>query len=113
MPTNGNGSSISERARNTPRADAQMEIDEKQIDDANLEAALEERETLRVAKLEAQREFKDKDDNVRDRLAEFSLAVGEVARVGRFKIKKVQRQPVDVSFSTAPQPRLDIKADVE
>jgi hypothetical protein len=34
--------------------------------------------------------------------------VGEVARVGRFRIKKTQPSSRDVSFTTNPQARLNI-----
>jgi hypothetical protein len=108
MPPTGNGSSISDRARSSSAVDPQDGLFDKTFDDDTLEAALEERERLRQQKLEAQRAAKVADDAAKNELARFELAVGEVARVGRFRIKKTQPQGRDVSFTTNPSPRLNI-----
>ncbi len=111
MPPNGNGSSISERARTSTRADDQMEIEEKQIDHPNLETLLDERGELNDARLAAIREFEEKDRQCKTIIAEFELGVGEVARVGRWKIKKQRRAGGDREFTVAPSEPIQIKLD--
>ena len=109
MPTSDNGSSIQERARTGGGVDPRDGLFDKEFTDEQLEAALEEREQLRVRRLEAQSAFKVADKAAKDKLVEFSLAVGEVARVGRFRIKKTSTAPREVSFETAGSERLNIK----
>jgi hypothetical protein len=105
----GNGSrSIQDRARTGSGVDPQDGLFDKQWEDADLEAALEERERLRQHKLAVTKEYKLTDDTAKDLLGRFELAVGEVARVGRFRIKKTQPAPTHVEFDTVPQPRLNI-----
>lgn len=77
-------------------------------DDPDLEAALEERETKREERLAAQGAFKIADDNAKALLVNYSLAVGEVARVGRFRIKKRAVAGNSVSFETQPREQLSI-----
>jgi len=110
VPPTGSVSSIADRARSreSSAVDPQDGLFDKQFEDAQLEAALEERERLRQQKLEAQRAAKVADDAAKEQLLRFNLAVGEVARCGRFRIKKTQPQGRDVSFTTNPAPRLNI-----
>lgn len=109
-PPNGSGSSISERARSRTGGgvDPQDGLFDKQFADADLEAALEERERIRQHRAEVNAEFKTADKEAKELLAGFELAVGEVARVGRFRIKKTATPARDVSFETAPGERLNI-----
>jgi hypothetical protein len=44
-------------------------------------------------------------------LAGYSLEVGEVARIGRFRIKKTRREGSEVSFVTEPREQLRIAVD--
>ena len=108
-PSPGNGSSISDRARTT--ADDQIEFNEKEIDNPGLAALLEERLTLNEARLKAIREFEEKDRQAKARISEFELAVGEVARCGRFKIVKQRRAGGDREFTVAPSEPLRISLD--
>lgn len=108
MPPSDNSQSISDRARNSSAVDPQDGLFDKQWDDGELEAALEAREEKRVARLIAQGEFKVANDDVQHKLDAYELAVGEVARIGRFRIKKTQPQPNHVEFTTDPAPRLNI-----
>ena len=109
--TAGNGSSISDRARTSASADDQIEFNEKQIDNPGLAALLEERLTLNEARLKAIREFEEKDRQAKARISEFELAVGEVARCGRFKIVKQRRAGGDREFTVAPSEPLRISLD--
>jgi len=78
--TAGNGSSISDRARTSASADDQIEFNEKQIDNADLAALLDERGVLNEARLKAIRDFEEKDRQAKARISEYELAVGEVMR---------------------------------
>lgn len=80
-------------------------------DDERLLAVLEEREKTREAKLTASKAHKLKDDEAKALLGGYSLAVGEVARIGRFRIKKTRREGSDVSFTTEPREQLQIAVD--
>jgi hypothetical protein len=102
-----NGSSISERAAAGP--DQQDGLFDKQLDDSTLEAALEERERIKENRREVNAEYKIADEAAKYELARFHLEVGEVARVGRFRIERKATPPRDVSFSTEPGDQLDIK----
>lgn len=108
MPPSNNGSSISERARTGGGIDPQDGLFDKQFASEDLEAALEEREQIRVNRAAINKEFKTANEAAKQLLAGFELAVGEVARVGRFRIKKTATQSREVSFETAPGERLNI-----
>jgi hypothetical protein len=110
-PPNGNGSSISDRARSGVGPDPQDGMFDKEWSDPDLEAALEAREASKDRRSTANKDFKVKDTVVKDRLNQFSLAVGEVARVGRFRIKKERRAGNSISFETEPREQLSIKTD--
>lgn len=107
-PPNGSGSSVRDRARSGSAVDPQDGLFDKTWDDSELEAALEERERHREQRLAAQREFKVADDAAKEKLAGFHLEVGEVARVGRFRIKKTRVDGNSVAFDTAPRDQLRI-----
>ena len=111
MPPTGDGSSIRDRARTSASPDDQIEFNEKNIDNADLAALLEERHTLNEERLAAVRAFEEKDRQAKARISEYELAVGEVARVGRFKIKKTRRAGGDREFTVAPSEPLQIKLD--
>lgn len=104
----GNGSSISQRARSGSAVDGQDGLFDKQWSDDGLEAALEERERIREQRADVNAQYKTADKDVKDQLARFELAVGEVARIGRFRIKKTRRAGSEVSFETAPREQLTI-----
>jgi hypothetical protein len=108
-PTNGRGSSVSNRARHLSSVDAQDGLFDQEIDDTSLEALLDEREDLNEKRLEANRKFKEKHDLVKARLGEFNIAVGEVARVGKYRIEKRPSQGGHREFDVAPGERLTIK----
>jgi predicted transcriptional regulator len=91
--------------------DPQDGLFDKVWDDANLLSALEAREKTREKKLTASKAHKLKDDEVKGLLAGYSLEVGEVARIGRFRIKKTRREGNEVSFVTEPREQLQIAVD--
>jgi hypothetical protein len=111
MTAGNGGSSISDRARTSASADDQIEFHEKQLDNDDLAALLEERYSLNEARLAAVRAFEEKDRQAKARISEYELAVGEVARCGRFKIKKQRRAGGDREFTVAPSEPLRIFLD--
>lgn len=89
--------------------DPQDGLFDKTFSDDGLEGALEEREQLRQTRLAAVKAFVQADKAVKTQLASYELAVGEVARIGRFRIKKTLAAGREVSFETSPSERLNIK----
>lgn len=92
-----------------PAGDPQMGMDERIVDDASLEALLDKREELKLARKEAQAAFKEKDDAVKARIAEFDLGDGEVARCGKYRVERKVVKPRSVSFETSGSSRYAIK----
>lgn len=80
-------------------------------EDSDLEAILEAREETRAEKLSAAKAHKIKDDEAKALLEKYTLAVGEVARIGRFRIKKTRSEGNEVSFTTEPREQLRIAVD--
>lgn len=87
-------------------ADAQTQIDEQIIDDAELEQALEDREIAKGKSGEARKKYKTMDDLVKGKLGDVGLEDGDVARVGRFRISKSAVSGRAVSFDTSPTSRV-------
>lgn len=108
-PTSGRGSSVSNRARHLSSVDPQDGLFDQEYDDGALEALLDEREALNSTRLAAVADFKEKDDAVKAKIAEFDLADGEVARVGKYRIEKRRREGGHRDFDVAPGSRLTIK----
>lgn len=95
------------------KATPQTAIDERLVESDELEKALEDREIAKGTKSEAQAKFNTLDEVVKDKIEEFNLADGEVARVGRFRIEKKPVAPREVSFTAEASSRLSIKPDVD
>lgn len=93
--------------------DAQDGLFDHVWEDDALLTALEKREKTREVKLSATKAHKTQDDVVKALLGEHPLGVGEVARIGRFRIKKTRRDGNEVSFSTEPREQLSIAVDNE
>lgn len=108
MPPTGEVRSISERARQSSAVDPQDGLFDKVIEDADLEAALEERERIRLQRLEVNHAFKTADEQAKNALVDHDISAGDVVRCGRFRIKKTAIQPRQVSFDTSGSERLNI-----
>lgn len=111
-PTNGSGSSVSQRARgHLSSVDGQTGMFDREIADqgGSLEQLLDERETLKKKKSDATKKFKEKNDLVKARLGEFNLTVGEVARVGKYRIEVTRAEGGHRSFDVGDSERLNIK----
>lgn len=93
---------------NSAASTPQTALDEKPIDSPELEALIDKREERKATKKEATAAFKEMDDAVKARIAEFDLPEGEVARCGKYRIEKRPTKGRSVSFETAPSSRLTI-----
>jgi hypothetical protein len=102
------GSARDRAGRHLSSVDAQDGLFDKQWQDTELEAALEALQTSREAATTANKDLKLKRDAAKGQIARFSLDVGEVARCGRFKIKKREVAGSSVAFDTTPREQLDI-----
>lgn len=92
---------------------AQLAIDETQIDNAELEAALEERLKRKHSAAELTREFKEAHDNVIGLIEAAKLDVPEqgALRIGRFRLTRAISKARAVSFETEEKSRITIAAD--
>lgn len=88
------------------KASPQTAMDEQLIENQELEKALEDREVAKGAAAEARAKYTTLDEVCKDKIEEFSLADGEVARVGRFRIEKKAVAPRE-----APGPGFGRPAD--
>lgn len=87
----------------------QTNIYETTIEDADLEALLEERQKAKEQAGSIRKVYKKKDDAAKAKIEEIELGDGAAVRVGRFV---VSRRPVaarDVEFHTAPTTRISIR----
>lgn len=109
-PTNGAGQSVADRARGHLSAvDGQQGMFDRELDAQGLEALMDQREDKKAKKLSAAKAFKEKDDLVKARLAEFNLAVGEVARVGKYRVEVKATPGGHREFDVGAGERINIK----
>lgn len=90
------------------RPDIQLALDEKSIEDAELLAALEDRQTSKDAVATARKAFRALDDEVRNRVEKLDLGVGTAVRIGRFRISRTETPARAVTFETEAKERLTI-----
>ena len=90
----------------------QIAIDERVVESAELEAALEGREVARAALSEARAAFKAADEPARGLIAALELDESPV-RVGRFRLVVRKVEGRSVAFDTDPTSRLTITPDRE
>jgi hypothetical protein len=107
----GTDRSISERANGSGAISTadQEEMFSREIQNEELEALLKEWEPRRLKKLTAAADFKLKDDRVKAMIADLGLEPGDVARVGRFRIKILAVNGSDVAFERASSTQTRIK----
>jgi len=106
MTPDGNGRSIQERAQGG--VDDQLGMFDRVIEDAALEALLEDREVKRLTKSEANTAYASAHDRVKTRISEEALEPGDVIRCGRFRIKMTHVEGGAVAFETSGSDRLYI-----
>lgn len=88
-------------------AEAQTSIDEKVLESTELEAMLEDREAKKAKAAEARKAYASADELAKAELRE-RVDEGEVARVGRFVVRRTSVPSRSVSFDTDPTSRLSI-----
>lgn len=86
----------------------QTSLDEREIEDEELEQILNDREIAKGKKAEATKKFKTLDDLAKDRLEELGIDPDEVVRIGRFRCAKSEVPSRAVSFETEPTTRMSI-----
>jgi hypothetical protein len=87
----------------------QASLYETTIENAPLEAALEERETLKARNATARKKYKDADDRAKTLAGELDLDDDTPTRVGRFLLTRTAVAARSVSFDTDPTSRLTIR----
>lgn len=93
----------------TPQA--QTALDERLVEDKDLEKLLEDRERAKGAAGEARRKYSTLDDLAKEKVEDLALVDDETVRIGRFRISQVSVAGRSVSFETTPTSRLKIKTD--
>ena len=91
----------------------QVGMDERVIEDSELEAALEERLSRKNSYSELQRQYGEADKRAKGLVEALGLSTGEVIRVGRFRIEKRATAGRAVSFETKPGSRISVSVDEE
>jgi hypothetical protein len=85
----------------------QTSIDERTIEDGDLEAALEKRERAKATAAKARKVYTEADEDAKARITRLEVGAGPV-RVGRFVIASRTVEPRLVSFETGPSTRITI-----
>lgn len=89
----------------------QLAMDERIVADDALEASLEARFKAKNALNALQAQFNEADEDAIGKIAALDLAIGEVVRVGRFRIEKAATKPHTVeSFDVKGGTRIKIEA---
>lgn len=102
-----NGGSTSEPTSGAS-VDPQDGLFDTVLEDADLEAALEERERKRQDKSIATGRYKEAHDAAKAKIGSLELEDESVVRCGRFRIKTAKTAGRSVSFETSPSSRLTI-----
>jgi hypothetical protein len=91
------------RARSQP----QTSLDEHVVEDAELERALEERETLKARAAKARKAYTEADEWAKGMLGRHDLDEAPL-RVGRFVVSALELPGRAVAFETSPSRRITI-----
>ena len=91
----------------------QASFEDKVIEDAELEAVLEKRWKLKAKKADAVRDFKEADDDAKDRIAGLEIPPGVVGRCGRFPFVTSVTDAADIEFTRKRGTRITIKKPIE
>jgi hypothetical protein len=87
----------------------QISMAEHVVEDAALEAALEDRQRLKEAARDAGKAYREADEKARAALAAHPLGDRSL-RIGRFVVSESTVAPREVTFETGATTRLNIKA---
>jgi hypothetical protein len=94
-------------------ADNQTALDERVIEDAELEKVLEDRQVAKGNAGEARKKYGTLDELAKGKIADLQLEDGDAVRIGRFRISQSAVAPREVAFETNATSRLTISADSE
>lgn len=86
----------------------QTAMDEREVDDAALLKALEDREIAKGAKAEASKKYTTMDNLAKGLINNLGLNEDEPIRVGRFRVVNSAVEARSVAFDTEPTTRLSI-----
>lgn len=92
----------------TTREDPQTTIDERVVENPELEQALVDRGKLKAFAGEATKKYREQNEIVRGMVAEFALEDGQSIRVGRYRITRTPVAGRAVAFETNPTSRVTI-----
>jgi hypothetical protein len=92
----------------TTQSQPQTALDEREINNAELESVLEDREVAKGKAGETRKKYTTVDEVAKDKIAALKLAEGDVVRIGRFRIKLTNIPARDVAFETSATSRLSI-----
>lgn len=87
---------------------AQLAFDEQVIEDADVEAALEEREKRKESLSAVRAVYDEAHEKATAEIGKLELPVGGAARVGRFRITRQALKARAVTFETKESSRLRI-----
>lgn len=90
-----------------PRVRPQISMDDKFIEDPELEKLLEERQVAKEATSVANKEYRGLDEKAQAKV--LALDLTETVRCGRFLLSKKVIEPKEVSFETAESVRARIQ----
>lgn len=95
-------------SRGGARADAQQGMFDREIENTDLVAALEDREKVKASRAALNAKFKEADDKAKALISELDIQIDETVRVGRFRISKSEIAGRSVAFDTEASERLSI-----
>lgn len=90
------------------KATAQTALDERVVENPELEQALEDREIAKGGANEARAKYTTLDDLAKGKVADLNLQDGEAVRIGRFRVAFRKLPGKSVAFDTEPSERLTI-----
>ena len=93
------------------KAGNQLALDERLVENAELEELLERRDSKRIARSFLSKEFDDAHKAAVVEIEKLDLGDGAVVRVGRFRIERIEVKPRAVRFESGASTRIQIKPD--
>ena len=94
--------------RTRAKSDDQFALDEKVIDDPDLEKALEDREKVKAQRAALTAKYKERHEHAVELIDELDVPDDTVVRCGRFRLSKSHVASRSVEFTTSPTERLNI-----
>lgn len=92
-----------------PRVRPQISMDDRFIEDPELEAMLEEWQEAKESMSEARQLFSPLDEKAKARVLGLDLATGEKVRCGRFVLSKTEQDEKSVEFTRTAKVKPHIK----